>query len=64
MLKALNFLPQPTIAKIQGAAFGGAVGLAPAMISPYVVGAMGLKACRRYFLTAERFLPTKRCNWV
>ena len=28
MLKALNFLPQTTIAKIQGAAFGGAVGLA------------------------------------
>ncbi len=28
MLKALNFLPQATIAKIQGAAFGGAVGLA------------------------------------
>ncbi len=28
MLHALNFLPQTTIAKIQGAAFGGAVGLA------------------------------------
>jgi methylglutaconyl-CoA hydratase len=28
MLKNLNFLPQPTIAKVQGAAFGGAVGLA------------------------------------
>ncbi len=28
MLKSLNFLPQATIAKIQGAAFGGAVGLA------------------------------------
>lgn len=28
MFKALNFLPQTTIAKIQGAAFGGAVGLA------------------------------------
>ncbi|MCP4989175.1 MAG: enoyl-CoA hydratase/isomerase family protein [Colwellia sp.] len=28
MLKTLNFLPQATIAKIQGAAFGGAVGLA------------------------------------
>jgi methylglutaconyl-CoA hydratase len=79
MLHALNFLPQPTIAKIQGAAFGGAVGLAsccdiviaaskasfclsevklgliPATISPYVVDAIGLKASRRYFLTAERF---------
>lgn len=79
MLKALNFLPQTTIAKVQGAAFGGAVGLAsccdiviasdrasfclsevklgliPATISPYVVNAMGQKACRRYFQTAERF---------
>ncbi|NQY63603.1 MAG: enoyl-CoA hydratase/isomerase family protein [Alteromonadaceae bacterium] len=79
MLKALNFLPQPTIAKIQGAAFGGAVGLSsccdiviaankasfclsevklgliPATISPYVVNAIGLKASRRYFITAERF---------
>ncbi len=83
MLKALNFLPQPSIAKIQGAAFGGAVGLAsccdiviaankasfclsevklgliPATISPYVVNAMGLKACRRYFQTAERFFADK-----
>ncbi len=83
MLYALNFLPQPTIAKIQGAAFGGAVGLAsccdiviasnkasfclsevklgliPATISPYVVNAIGLKACRRYFQTAERFFADK-----
>ena len=27
MLRLLNFMPQPTIARIQGAAFGGAVGL-------------------------------------
>ena len=27
MLKALHDLPQPTIARVQGAAFGGAVGL-------------------------------------
>lgn len=83
MLKALNFLPQTTIAKIQGAAFGGAVGLAsccdiviastkasfclsevklgliPATISPYVVDAIGLKASRRYFQTAERFFADK-----
>jgi len=83
MLKALNFLPQTTIAKIQGAAFGGAVGLAsccdiviastkasfclsevklgliPATISPYVVDALGLKASRRYFQTAERFFARK-----
>lgn len=83
MLKALNFIPQPTIAKIQGAAFGGAVGLAsccdivfasnkasfclsevklgliPATISPYVVAAIGLKASRRYFQSAERFFAEK-----
>ncbi|WP_286232628.1 enoyl-CoA hydratase/isomerase family protein [Thalassotalea sediminis] len=83
MLHALNFLPQTTIAKVQGAAFGGAVGLAsccdivlasdrasfclsevklgliPATISPYVVAAIGQKAARRYFQTAERFFADK-----
>jgi methylglutaconyl-CoA hydratase len=72
-------LPQPTIARVQGAAFGGAVGLVsccdmavasesasfclsevkigliPATISPYVIRAMGERAARRYFTTAERF---------
>jgi len=79
MLRLLNFMPQPTIARIQGAAFGGAVGLVsccdmaiaasaatfslsevkiglvPATISPYVIAAIGERAARRYFLTAERF---------
>lgn len=79
MLQHLNFLTKPTIARVQGAAFGGAVGLVsccdiavasqrasfclsevkigliPATISPYVVGAMGQRAARRYFTTAERF---------
>jgi methylglutaconyl-CoA hydratase len=79
MLKTLNFMPQPTIARVQGAAFGGAVGLVsccdmavggpralfslsevkigliPATISPYVAAAIGSRACRRYFTTAERF---------
>jgi len=79
MLKALHDLPQPTIARVQGAAFGGAVGLVsccdmavadehasfclsevkigliPATISPYVIAAMGERAARRYFTTAERF---------
>lgn len=79
MLKSLNGLPVPTIARVQGAAFGGAVGLVsccdiavgtprasfslsevkiglvPATISPYVIGAIGPRAARRYFLTAERF---------
>ena len=79
MLQALHDLPQPTIARVQGAAFGGAVGLVsccdmavagdsasfclsevkigliPATISPYVIKAMGERAARRYFTTAERF---------
>lgn len=79
MLKTLNNMPQPTIARVQGAAFGGAVGLVsccdmavaarsatfslseakiglvPATISPYVIAAMGERAARRYFMTAERF---------
>jgi methylglutaconyl-CoA hydratase len=79
MLKTLNELPQPTIARVQGAAFGGAVGLVsccdmavaataatfslsevkiglvPATIGPYVIAAIGERAARRYFTTAERF---------
>lgn len=75
--------PKPTIALVQGAAFGGAVGLVaccdiaiatprasfclsevkigliPAVISPYVVNAMGQRQAQRYFLTAERFNATK-----
>ena len=31
------------------------LGLVPATISPYVIAAMGARAARRYFLTAERF---------
>ena len=79
MLQALYELPQPTIARVQGAAFGGAVGLVsccdmavastrasfalsearigliPATISPFVLRAIGERAARRYFTTAERF---------
>ncbi|MGX4677758.1 enoyl-CoA hydratase/isomerase family protein [SAR92 clade bacterium H246] len=79
MLKTLNEIPQPTIARVQGVAFGGAVGLVsccdmavaasaasfslsevkiglvPATISPYVIAAIGQRAVRRYFVTAERF---------
>lgn len=79
MLKTLNFFPRPTIARVQGAAFGGAVGLVaccdiavaaveasfalsevkigiiPAAISPYVIGAIGPRAARRYFTTGEQF---------
>ncbi|MFQ5957844.1 MAG: enoyl-CoA hydratase-related protein [Alphaproteobacteria bacterium] len=79
MLHRLNVLPRPTIALVQGAAYGGGVGvvaacdivvavkhatfsltevrlgLIPAVISPYVIAAIGARQARRYFLTAERF---------
>ena len=79
MLGALHSLPQPTIARVQGGAYGGAVGLVsccdmavaadsatfalteakigliPATISPYVIRAIGERASRRYFASAERF---------
>ncbi len=31
------------------------IGLTPAVISPYVIAAMGVRQARRYFLTAEKF---------
>jgi len=79
MLEALAALPQPTVARVQGAVFGGGVGLVaacdiavaaedavfslsevrlglvPAVISPYVLAAVGVRAARRLMLTAERF---------
>jgi len=79
LMRTLNGLGKPTIAKVQGAAYGGGVGLVaccdiaiatdtatfclsevklgliPAVISPYVVSAMGARQARRYFLSAERF---------
>lgn len=35
------------------------LGLVPSVISPYVVRAIGARAARRYFLTAERFEATE-----
>jgi methylglutaconyl-CoA hydratase len=79
LMRLLNELSKPTLALVQGPAFGGGVGLVaccdiaiaaesasfclsearlgliPAAISPYVIAAMGERAARRYFLTAERF---------
>jgi methylglutaconyl-CoA hydratase len=79
MLRRLNIFPRPTVALVQGSAYGGGVGLVaacdvaiasegsnfslsevklgliPAVISPYVIAAMGARAARRYFLTGERF---------
>lgn len=86
MLNTLNTMPIPTIARVQGAAFGGAVGLVaccdmaiaaqrasfclsevkiglvPATISPYVINAIGQRAARRYFVTAERFSAITAAN--
>jgi len=79
LMERLNNLSKPTIGLVQGAAYGGAVGLAaccdiviasedaqfclsevkigliPAVISPYVVRAIGERQSRRFFLTAEAF---------
>ncbi|GLS84978.1 enoyl-CoA hydratase-related protein [Paraferrimonas haliotis] len=79
LMKALDRFPRPTLALVQGPAYGGALGLiaccdvaiansqakfclsevklgiVPAVISPYVVRAMGMRAARRYMLTAELF---------
>lgn len=79
LMHALDTAPQPVIARVQGAAIGGGVGLVacsdiaiasdsavfalsevrlgltPAVISPYVVRAIGERQARRYFVTAERF---------
>ncbi len=79
LMRSLNELAKPTVALVQGAAYGGGVGLVaccdiaiaatrasfclsevklgliPAVISPYVIAAIGERAARRYFVTAERF---------
>jgi len=79
LMRTLNELPKPTVARVHGAAFGGGVGLVaccdiaigahgakfgltesklgllPAVISPYVVEAIGARQARRWFATAEIF---------
>lgn len=79
LMRTLNFLPKPTIAKVNGSAYGGGVGLiaccdiaigiegakfslseaklglVPAVISPYVVAAIGPRQARRLFVNAEVF---------
>ena len=79
LMRTLHGLSKPTIARVQGAAYGGGVGLVaccdiavgthnaafslsevklgliPAVISTYVIAAIGERAAHRYFLTAERF---------
>jgi methylglutaconyl-CoA hydratase len=79
LMRTLHGMSKATIARVQGAAYGGGVGLVaccdiavgtqsaafslseakigliPAVISPYVIAAIGERAAHRYFLTAERF---------
>jgi methylglutaconyl-CoA hydratase len=78
LLDVIDTCPKPTIACVQGAAFGGGVGLIaacdiaicvkeaifclseaklgliPAMISPYLINAIGQRQVRRFVLTADR----------
>jgi methylglutaconyl-CoA hydratase len=79
LMRTLDELPKPTVARVQGAAFGGGVGLVaccdiaigaaeakfgltearlgllPAVISPYVIAAVGSRQARRWFASAETF---------
>ncbi len=83
LMRMLDELPKPTIARVHGAAFGGGVGLVaccdiaigvpeakfgltesrlgllPAVISPYVVAAIGARQARRWFASAEIFDATE-----
>lgn len=79
LMRTLDELRKPTLARVHGAAFGGGVGLVaccdiaigtpqarfgltesrlgllPAVISPYVIEAIGARQARRWFATAETF---------
>ena len=79
LMRTLNFLAKPTIARVNGSAYGGGVGLVaccdlaigvegarfalsevklglvPAVISPYVVAAIGGRHARRLFTSGEVF---------
>lgn len=85
LMHKLDGMSKPTIARVNGSAFGGGVGLvaccdiavavdsalfclsevriglAPAVISPFVIRAMGARQARRYFLTAERIPAARAC---
>ncbi len=79
LMRTLNYLGKPTVARVNGSAYGGGVGLiaccdhaigvpeakfslsevklglVPAVISPYVVAAIGLRHARRLFVSGEVF---------
>ena len=86
LMQAVDTCPKPVIARVQGLALGGAVGLIaccdiaiaaedaefglsevrlgliPSVIGPYVLRAIGPRAARRFFLTAERFAADEACR--
>lgn len=77
----INNFPAPIVARVNGAALGGGLGLmavcdiviavdtarlafsevklgiAPAMISPYIISKIGASWARKLFVTGERFTP-------
>ncbi|MEO5812161.1 MAG: enoyl-CoA hydratase/isomerase family protein [Rhodanobacter sp.] len=79
LMRTLQFLAKPTVARVNGSAYGGGVGLVaccdiavgvssakfslsevklglvPAVISPYVIAAIGVRQARRLFITGEVF---------
>lgn len=79
LMRTLDFFPKPTLARVNGAAYGGGVGLiaacdiaigvegakfslsevklglVPAVISPYVIAAIGARHARRLFISGEVF---------
>jgi methylglutaconyl-CoA hydratase len=79
LMRTLNFLSKPTLARVNGAVYGGGVGLVaccdlaigiegakfslsevklglvPAVISPYVIAAIGPRRARRLFISGEVF---------
>lgn len=83
LMAVLNGLTKPTVARVNGHAYGGGVGLiaccdvavaaeearfalsevrlglVPAVISPYVIDAIGTRHARRFFLTGEAMTATK-----
>src|SRR6185437_8385630 len=83
LMRSLQFCPKPTLARVNGAAYGGGVGLVaccdiaigtdaakfgltevklglvPAVISSYVIVAIGLRQARKLFLTGEVFAATE-----
>ncbi len=86
LMRTLDELPKPTIARVHGAAFGGGIGLVaccdiaigtqeakfgltesklgllPAVISPYVINAIGARQARRWFATAGIFDAEEACR--